>query len=105
MTCGTCAAPMEAHEAHGRLWARCGVCGMLHSVKKREDGTMAVEQDVRAGDLTPARKELLETLRRLEVRQQEVLAQKKSALKDFRDQLKDISDEMRDTLAQLEQTA
>lgn len=94
---------LRTKEQSGRV-AECSVCHMLHTVKVNDKGEiMEAGQDIRSSDIAPERKELLEKLRILQTRHNEVKGTAKAVAKDYREQLADIDGEIKDTLAALEE--
>lgn len=96
----------KACEIHVR--AKCEICGTLHvrTVKFNDEGKIMsdkVDQTGKAedGERALSRAELLEKLRTLQERIQQVEADKKNAATDYADQLKDLRGELKDTLATL----
>lgn len=101
LSCGGDIIPLAA-EISGKALGECEVCGMLHTLTKDAEGNMDADQNIAAKELTPERKELLEKLRSLQTRYNEVSDIKKAMNKDYSDQLKDLSSEIKDTLTALE---
>lgn len=88
------------------LLGECTTCHMLHAIKLDEEGNiMGATQDISSKDLSPERKELLEKLRELQTRHNDVKGVAKAMAKDYREQLADIDGEIKDTLEGLKETA